>query len=108
MRLNPHARARYNMIEAANALHMPLGALGEHAKRGDIQVDFDHGYNFIAVGEVERFRGVRREEAAAARVAEQERVDQERREHDGAHIAREISRLRELAEKHGYDPSVEG
>ena len=56
MRLNPYVRARYNMTEAADALHMPVRALSEHAERGNIKIDYDHGYNFVAVDEQPRPR----------------------------------------------------
>ena len=104
----PTAEPHYDIEQSAKRSKMPVGALVERIGAGQVETKFNGRRNYIAAGEIARVSAELRREAEAAQAAESETVAQEQRERDGAHIVREISRLRELAEKYGYDPSAEG
>ena len=107
MTTNPFISARephYTIGESAKRLKMSKGALVERIDAGKVETKFNGRGNFISAGEIGRVGADLRREAQEAQVADRERREKERRETDGAYIAREVSRLQELAESYGYTP----
>ena len=87
----------YLIDEAANRLRMPVGALVERIKAGEIETKYNGRRSYVAAGEITRFSAELRREAEAAQVTEDERAGQERQERDGAHIARLMGEAQEIA-----------
>lgn len=104
---NPYVttdEAHFDIEESASRLGMPVQALVERIRAGEVQTKFNGRRNYIAAGEVDRLAVALAQQAREAQAVESERAAQEQKERDGVFIAREMVHLQELAKRYGYVP----